>query len=89
MSDQPGEMVPRLYVRDVDDAVLILTALRAHATARMMELAKEARKPGADQFALTIQQKMEIDNISQLMADVSDTFTEHAARSAAAETEGE
>jgi hypothetical protein len=72
MSDQPHEMIPRVTVRDPDDAELLLFALREYMHVRLSELVSEARKPEADRFALSLQQIQETENVSALMTSIVD-----------------
>jgi hypothetical protein len=72
MSDQPHEMIPRVTVRDADDAELLLFALRDYMHGRLDFLTTEARKPKADQYALSVQQIQETENVTALMTSIVD-----------------
>lgn len=52
---ETGDMIPRVTVRDAEDAMLIVMALRTHMHARITELERQAKLPGADQYALSLQ----------------------------------
>jgi hypothetical protein len=76
MSDQPHEMIPRVTVRDPDDAELLLFALRDYMHGRLDYLMTEARKPKADQYALSLQQIEETENVTALMQSIVDGMVE-------------
>ena len=72
MSDQPDEMIPRVTVRDADDAELLLHALRDYMHGRLNHLLAESRKPRADQYMLSLQQIAETENVTALMQSIVD-----------------
>lgn len=76
MSDQPNEMIPRVTVRDPDDAELLLNALRDYMHGRLNFLIAEARKPRADQYMLSVQQIAETENVTGLMHSIVDGMVE-------------
>lgn len=47
-------MIPRIIIRDADDALLLIMALREYVHASLDQSARAARLPGADQFALSV-----------------------------------
>lgn len=70
MSDQPNEMLPRVTVRDDDDAMLIMFALRDYMNGRIDELDARAKRPGANQYKLSMQMIEETEFITGLMRAV-------------------
>lgn len=70
MSDQPNEMFPRVTVRDDDDAMLIILALRDYMSGRIDELDARAKRPGANQYDLSMQMIKETEYITCLMRAV-------------------
>lgn len=48
-------MIPRITLRDADDSTIIQSALKAYVLSLRDEYAKLAAKPGADQYALTVE----------------------------------
>lgn len=70
MSDQPNEMLPRVTVRDDDDAVLIILALKEYMGGRIDELDARAKRPGANQYELSMQMIEETELVTGLMRAV-------------------
>lgn len=70
----PGEMVPRIAVRDVDDAVILLESLRLYAQAMQLDYHRRAAMPGADQFALTAEMVADTRNLCDLIDDIGDSI---------------
>jgi hypothetical protein len=67
-----GDMIPRVTLRDASDAILIIQALRAYQLGRSDELQQEARRPGADQIALSLIHINETQYIIDLMTAITD-----------------
>lgn len=65
------DMIPRVTVRDPEDAILIMKALRTHQYMRWEELRQEAKRPGADQIAYSLQHIEETQYTLDLMSAVS------------------
>lgn len=64
------DMIPRITVRDDDDAVLIVTALHAYMNARLAAYERAARMPGADQIALSVQAIEATRNVCSLIESI-------------------
>ena len=88
MSDQPNEMIPRVTVRDSDDAEILLFALRDYMHGRLDHLSMEARKPKANQYALSVQQIEETENVTALMTAIVDGMVEFQSTSDEGEHDG-
>lgn len=54
VSKYPDSMIPRVTVRDPDDAVFLVMAIHSHTRCLLDEIQAEARRPGADAWALSL-----------------------------------
>jgi hypothetical protein len=72
VSKHPDDMIPRITLRDPEDAILLIQALRVYQLARSDELQQEAKRPGADQIALSLTHINETQYIIDLMTALTD-----------------
>ena len=71
VSKYPDDMIPRITLRDPADAILIIQALRMYQYGRADELQREAKRPGADQIALSLQHIDDTQYIIDLMTAIT------------------
>lgn len=69
----PDVMTPRIFVRDGDDMLIIIDALRMWMEARIHENGMAARLPGADQYALSMDLITQTRNICTLIDLMGET----------------
>jgi hypothetical protein len=69
---EDGDMIPRITLRNPEDAILLIQALRVYQLARSDELQQEAKRPGADQIALSLTHINETQYIIDLMTALTD-----------------
>jgi len=48
------DMIPRITVRDPDDALFLVMAIHSHTRCLLDEIQAESRRPGADAWALSL-----------------------------------
>jgi hypothetical protein len=72
VSKYPDDMIPRITLRDPEDAILLIQALRLYQNARSDELQREAKRPGADQIALSLTHINETQYVIDLMTALTD-----------------
>lgn len=66
------DMIPRITIRDVEDADTIRKALAAYAGQRRVEYGRLAAQCGADQIALTLEMNKEGEALMELLRAVGD-----------------
>jgi len=69
---EDGDMIPRITLRNPEDAILLIQALRVYQHARSDELQREAKRPGADQIALSLTHINETQYVIDLMTALTD-----------------
>jgi hypothetical protein len=65
-------MTPRIAIRDSDDALFVVMAIRTHMFALIAANEREAKRPGADQMALSLQVIEETRYATDLMNAITD-----------------
>jgi hypothetical protein len=69
-------MIPRIVVRDSEDAIYLCMAIRTHTHAIIEELERKSRVPGADQYALSLETITVTEHGIELMRIIADTVTD-------------
>ena len=65
-------MTPRIVIRDSDDALFVVMAIRTHMFALIAANERAAKRPGADQLALSLQSIEETRYATDLMNAITD-----------------
>jgi len=65
-------MTPRITIRDSDDALFVVMAIRTHMFALIAANEREAKRPGANQLALSLQVIEETKYATDLMNAITD-----------------
>ena len=71
-TDSGDVMTPRIAIRDADDAMFVVMAIRTHMFALIAESEREAKRPGADQLALSLQVIETTKYATDLMTAITD-----------------
>jgi hypothetical protein len=64
--------IPRIAIRDSDDALFVVMAIRTHMFALIAANERAAKRPGADQLALSLQTIKETQYATDLMNAITD-----------------
>jgi hypothetical protein len=64
-------MIPRITIRDRQDLLYIVNALQGYMMSRLEEYQNIARRPGADRWALSIEQIEETKYVTSLLSDIA------------------
>jgi hypothetical protein len=70
------DMIPRIVVRDNADAELLFDALKLYLEARIAEEKRDARLPGANQWALSMNLIEETRNLCDLIDTIGKNIIE-------------
>jgi hypothetical protein len=72
ITDMDEVMIPRITVRDEADAQLLLFALPTYMELRIQQNTVASRKPGADQYALSMEMIEETRRVCALIEAIGD-----------------